>query len=197
MPLGGVDATEAAPPGSVPSGGASAGVASWRATFERMGLRPGDLALLGPDVICADEGAATEMLRTDDELRKALDELEAGKRLLTRTTYEVPYGRAFEKARARVREGHACAAAPARGPSTDAALCGLHARSWRAAGCVSTRRRTATQRARELALLPAEGRRGQPLLGGSAAAPSLHHQRCRRSSSRARRFSAQRFVCVA
>ncbi len=102
MPLGGVDALSASPESLVPSGGASAGVAAWRAAFESMGLRPADLALLGPDVICADEAAAVEMMRSDEALRKALDDLEAGKKLLTRTTYEVPYGRAFDKARARM-----------------------------------------------------------------------------------------------
>ena len=39
------------------------------------------------------------MLRTDVKLASALDSLESAKALLTRTSYEVPYGRAFEKVR--------------------------------------------------------------------------------------------------
>jgi hypothetical protein len=103
-PLGGVDAEAPGPAGGVPPGGAAAGAAAWRAAFDRLGLRPSELALLGPDVICGDEAAAVAMLREDAVLAKALDELEAQKALLTRTSYEVPYGRAFDKlARAGLR----------------------------------------------------------------------------------------------
>ncbi len=83
----------------MPAGGAAAGAAAWLAAFQCLGLRPGDLALLGPDVICADEAAAVAMLREDAALAKALDDLQDKKTLLTRTSYEVPYGRAYEKAR--------------------------------------------------------------------------------------------------
>jgi hypothetical protein len=83
----------------VPAGGVAAGAAAWLSAFARLGLRPSDLALLGPDVICADAAAAEAMLRQDSKLAAALDDLASKKALLTRTSYEVPYGRAFDKAR--------------------------------------------------------------------------------------------------
>jgi hypothetical protein len=98
-PLGGIDALEAGPAGGVPAGGVAAGAAAWLSAFARLGLRPNDLALLGPDVICADAAAAEAMLRQDSKLAAALDDLASKKALLTRTSYEVPYGRAFDKAR--------------------------------------------------------------------------------------------------
>jgi hypothetical protein len=58
--LGGRDASEPAPAGSIP--GAGAGPAEWRALFEKLRLQTSDLAAIGPDVCGQDEAAAVAML---------------------------------------------------------------------------------------------------------------------------------------
>ena len=60
-----------------------------------------DLAFLGPEGCVPGTAEEVEaMLRQDKELASYLDKFAMQKALLTRTSYEVPYGRAFEKVRA-------------------------------------------------------------------------------------------------
>jgi hypothetical protein len=91
--LGGADAASPSAPGGVPS--ASAGVAEWKATFARLGLRPIDLALLGPDVIGDDPVKAEALLMQDPEIAGMLADLVPSKAQIGRTSYEVKYAKAF------------------------------------------------------------------------------------------------------
>ena len=65
--LGGVDASAPAPAGSLPGPGADA--AAWLALFAKLGLRPADLASLGPDVCGPDEAANVAMLSKARDMR--------------------------------------------------------------------------------------------------------------------------------
>ena len=56
------------------------------------GVRSLPMAQIG-----ASEAEAERMLRSDPQLASALDDIEARKRLVTRTGYEVPYARSFAK----------------------------------------------------------------------------------------------------
>lgn len=95
-PLGGVDATAAGPVGGLPVGTADA--AAWLAAFARLGLRPLDLAFLGPEGCVPGSAEEVEaMLRQDKELSSYLDKFATQKALLTRSSFEVPFARAFAK----------------------------------------------------------------------------------------------------
>ena len=60
-----------------------------------MGLRLGDLAVLGPDVIGTDPAAAEAMLLSDEEMQPFMKRFAGSKALAGRTSYEVQYARSF------------------------------------------------------------------------------------------------------
>jgi hypothetical protein len=131
--VGVVDGAAPAAAGAIPGAGATA--AEWKAAFIAIGLRPGDLAVLGPDVCGPDEAANIAMLSQaraarslevctcvhvvcvltivllrrvqDPELASAISKLAESKAQLGRTSYEVSYARAFEKARGSHSHTHA------------------------------------------------------------------------------------------
>ena len=91
-----MDATAPGPAGGLPVGTADA--ATWLAAFARLGLKPLDLAFLGPEGCVPGTAEEVEaMLRQDKELASYLDKFAMQKALLTRTSYEVPFARVFAK----------------------------------------------------------------------------------------------------
>eukprot|EP00240_Pyramimonas_obovata_P005507 CAMPEP_0118923128 /NCGR_PEP_ID=MMETSP1169-20130426/1770_1 /TAXON_ID=36882 /ORGANISM="Pyramimonas obovata, Strain CCMP722" /LENGTH=341 /DNA_ID=CAMNT_0006864073 /DNA_START=65 /DNA_END=1090 /DNA_ORIENTATION=+ len=92
--LGRIDAVSADATGLIPADGASA--AEFKAMFDRMGLTKTDLCLLAP-ALTGDYASGDALLRADPQFVGIMDGLEKAKRDITRTSYEVPFYRAYIK----------------------------------------------------------------------------------------------------
>lgn len=95
--LGGVDAAAASPPGSSVAPPPGAGASAWLAAFAALGLRPAELVLLGPFVMGPDVEANVATLRSDAGLAARFDKLAPVMAQLGRTSFEVPFARAFDR----------------------------------------------------------------------------------------------------
>lgn len=98
--VGSADGSAPAAAGLVPAPGAP--VADWKAAFARLGLRPSDLAVLGPTLLGGaggeeGEAAAEARLAADPDLREAVGRLRSSKDQLARTTYETQFAASFAK----------------------------------------------------------------------------------------------------